>query len=447
MLPMPTRILLCLAACLGIGHADPKLDFARAVVARERGDRAAAVDLLKAAQAADPDAFPLTRELASASDRPTALGLYQQYSAAHPGRLDAQLIYADLLRGGAHDAAADAAAADLLESALKRFPGHPGIIRRLFRASEAKGDRARSLELFQQLIAKPPLSFEAMSLAEDWSRVLFEADDAAARQRLDELYESACATEPQQAGLAKRAAEYFRKTKRLPQAIAILKRHIAAVPTSLDLRGRLALLQFANQQADDAVANLLAMLEIDPQRATAHQALAKHYREIGQLAKAREHAAAMLRFHGGSADAFLELAGEYLTAQQAREARLLLERAVFAHPQNAELAKKLAIASFRDPESRGRSAPLFRAAQELIAKDAAPDPAFLQATAEAAVAENRPQDAEKQLRDAIRAFPPEAKKETAAALRQLAGLWEKENRNLDAARALRQRAAGLDPAP
>jgi hypothetical protein len=48
------------------------------------------------------------------------------------------------------------------------------------------------------------------------------------------------------------------------------------------------------------------------------------------------------------------------------------------------------------------------------------------------------------LRSAIKSFPPEAKKETAAALRRLALLWETESRNADAARALRQRADALD---
>jgi hypothetical protein len=52
--------------------------------------------------------------------------------------------------------------------------------------------------------------------------------------------------------------------------------------------------------------------------------------------------------------------------------------------------------------------------------------------------------AEERLRTAIKTFPAEAKKETANALRRLALLWETENRNLDAARALRQRADGLD---
>lgn len=441
------KLLLSLLILPSIAGADPKLDYARSVVARERGEHPAAKRLLEAAQLADPNAFPLARELAARSARPQALTIYQKFATDHPARLDAQLAYADHLRGGAHNEANDAAAADVLEKALVRFPNHPSIIRRLFRASEAKGDRARSLAMFQQLVAKPPLSPEAMSLAEDWSRVLFAADDAKASERIDALFESACAAAPEHPGLARNAAEHFRKTKRLPLAITVLQRHIAAAPSSLSLRGRLALMQFANRQPDDAVATLQALLEIDPRSATAHQALAKHFREIGQAEKSRAHAAAILKFHGGSADAFRELADEYLAAGQPREARLLLERAVFAHPENPELARKLAMASFRDAETKPRSPELFRLAHELTAPGSAPDPEFLQSSAESALENDRPQDAEKYLRDAIRAFPPTAKKESAAALRQLAGLWEKQNRNLDAARALRQRADRLDAGP
>ena len=63
---------------------------------------------------------------------------------------------------------------------------------------------------------------------------------------------------------------------------------------------------------------------------------------------------------------------------------------------------------------------------------------------EALIAQGQSKAAEDRLRAAIKSYPPESKKETAAALRRLALLWETENRNLDAARALRQRADALD---
>ena len=53
--------------------------------------------------------------------------------------------------------------------------------------------------------------------------------------------------------------------------------------------------------------------------------------------------------------------------------------------------------------------------------------------------------AEERLRLAIRTYPPEQKKESATALRRLAGIWQLENRNGEAAKALLQRADSLDP--
>jgi len=53
--------------------------------------------------------------------------------------------------------------------------------------------------------------------------------------------------------------------------------------------------------------------------------------------------------------------------------------------------------------------------------------------------------AEERLRTAIRTYPPDKKKETAAALRRLAGIWQAEKRNEEGAKSLLQRADSLDP--
>ena len=76
--------------------------------------------------------------------------------------------------------------------------------------------------------------------------------------------------------------------------------------------------------------------------------------------------------------------------------------------------------------------------------DLKPDAAFLIESAECLIEEGQSKAAEERLRTAIKSFPPEKKKETAAALRRLAGLWERENRNAEAAKALKQRADALD---
>ena len=73
------------------------------------------------------------------------------------------------------------------------------------------------------------------------------------------------------------------------------------------------------------------------------------------------------------------------------------------------------------------------------------DPVFLREFAEALLEAGQTPAAEERLRLAIRGYPAEQKKESAAALRRLAGIWQQEKRNEEAAKALLQRADSLDP--
>jgi hypothetical protein len=97
---------------------------------------------------------------------------------------------------------------------------------------------------------------------------------------------------------------------------------------------------------------------------------------------------------------------------------LLLEKAAFDHPENPELKMKLAVATHRDPETRSRATRMFRAAEAAFPGDNITDPTFLTAAAEAMIEAGQSRAGEERLRAAIRAYPPEAKKETAAALRR-----------------------------
>ena len=127
-----------------------------------------------------------------------------------------------------------------------------------------------------------------------------------------------------------------------------------------------------------------------------------------------------------------------------RTARLLLEKAVFDHGDDARLMMKLALASARDPETSGKAARLFREAEAMLADPADMEPAFLLASAKELAAQGQTKAAEERLRNAIRSFPQDAKKETAAAMRALAAIWIGEGRNADAANALISRAESLE---
>jgi predicted Zn-dependent protease len=443
---MTSKALVSLFAILPLG-ASPRLDFARGVLAEQRGDPAAAAAAFESARAADPDAFPLMLRVAgqrrAAGDLAGASTLHREFAERHPDRLDAQLEYADFLRSASpDDDFATRLAAEVLDRALQRFPGTLALLQRRFRIHEALGERERSLALFEQVAARPDDALAALEMA----RTLFPKDDETARGRIDALLRDAYRRAPGDRRLARAASEHFRTSGRLPEAIEVLAAHVAADPSSLDLRVRLGILQLAAERTAEGEATLLAVVAIDPRHALAHRSLAKLYRKQERPAEARRHAAEALKIRGGDPAEFVALAEEFLAAGLPRDARLLLEKAAFFHPADAALAVQLAVATRRDPERRAGAARLFREAESLSAKDGpAGDPVFLQEFAEALLESGQTAAAEDRLRLAIRAFPAEHKRETAAALRRLAAIWQADNRNEEAARSLLQRADALDP--
>jgi predicted Zn-dependent protease len=425
---------------------DAHLHFALGVLAETRGNPAKAAAQFEQARLADPTALPLVQravaERMAAGDRGGAVKLVRDLAAARPDDLACQLAYSDFLDAQSRgDSLAMRLSDETLDAALAKFPEHPEIVRRLFSHAQAAGDAARQTELLQALSKDDPAS---VLLYASLSKAMFDAKDASAREAVDQRFVDSFAAHPGDPTLARAASDHFLNTERRDQAIEILEKHVAAAPSSLDLRVRLGVLDFAAKREAEGEKALKEVLEINPQQALAHQALAKFYRLRGDAEPAREHGSELLKIRGGSPDEFAKLADEWLAADKPREARLLLERAVFDHPTDFKLATQLAIATRRDPETTALAPRLFREAEAIRPADAKPDAAFLLESADALLAQGETKAAEDRLRTAIRSLPADAKKETAAALRKLAGIWESENRNGDAARALRQRADGLD---
>ncbi|MEK7949571.1 tetratricopeptide repeat protein [Luteolibacter soli] len=430
--------------------ASPQLDFALGILAEQRGDGKAAAEAIEKARAADPAAYPLVTRVAEQhranGDIEGASTLYREFAAGQPQRLDAQFAYADFLREASpDDDFAGKMARETLEKALARFPGQLSIQRRLFRIYESLDQRDRSTAIFESIASSQPGPSEVLA-AVDMARTLFPKDDETARAKVDELLKGACLREPEDPVLARAASEHFRTTGRLPEAIEMLAKHVEAVPSSLALRTRLGILQLAAERDKEGEQTLLDVVAIDNNQGLAHQSLAKLYRKQDRAAEAREHGAQALKVKGGDVAQFTELADEFLNADLPRDARLLLEKAMFYHPSDAEVAVKLAVASRRDPESREKSSRLFREAESLSGeKGPATDPVFLTEFAECLLESKQTKAAEDRLRTAIRTYPPDKKKETATALRRLAAIWQGEKRNEEGAKALLQRADGLDP--
>jgi predicted Zn-dependent protease len=435
-------LIFLLLACFLNASPNPRIEFAYGVLAESRGDDDLAATRYENARLADPTAAPLVERGVSrriaAGERADAIRLYREFAAAKPDDPAAQLGFSDfLIREGAGDALALKLARETLQALLTKNPGSPEIIRRLVPL-----DRENGPKLIEQLAPDEP---QSASLFATLSRSLHDGPDDLPLEEIDRRYQLAFDAHPEDAAFAREVSEYFRNTKRLDRAIDVLKRHAEAAPWSLDLRVRTGVLYFTAKRDANGEAALKEVLAIHPKHALAHQALAKFYRQKQDSAQAAFHAGELLKIRGGSPSEFLKLADEHMAADRPREARLLLEKAAFIHPDHAEIRLKLAIATHQDPESRASAPRLFREAESAAVDGKISDPAFLTASAEALIESGQSKAAEERLRAAIRSYPADAKKETAAALRRLAALWESENRNADAARALLQRADSLDP--
>lgn len=441
------RILLCFVlAASGLLNGGSLLDFSYGVLEEQRGNPLKAGDFFTKAYDADPTSMPLVRRISEmrmkGGDRPGALAAFEKMLEARPGEPMIQIEFGDFLgRVGCGDALAERRREEAYLKVLEVMPGDFLPIERLIRSAREQGRDDRARELLEELGSGSP---EAVRYYVATTKSLYDNRDEAARNRISQRFKNAMEEHPEWAGTARAASDYFREAGEMDKAIGILESHVRARPSSLDLRIRLGILNFASGKDDEGQRILKEVLEIHPHKALAHESLAKFYRKEGMDDEARLHSAELLKIRGGAPEEFVELAEELLAAGQAREARLLLEKAVFNHPEDSGLMMKLAMATARDPETKDTAARLFREAENLLSNPAEMDPSFLLESAKELVAQGQSKAAEERLRNAIRSFPKDAKKETAAAMRALAGIWISEKRNEDAARSLISRAEALE---
>lgn len=420
-------------------------EFARAVLAGWRGDTVAKAMHEEAARVADPQSLWLTdrsaRRALEAGDIKTASTLYRTLAEGRPDSLQIQFLYIDFLRSQSkEDDFALKLAVESLEKLVSLHPARADVLERLLRSYEQQGQRAKSEALYQQYLKQPAAD---PAVAAMFARILRDHDDAESQEHLDRMYRRRMEESPDDAVLARAASEHFRKSKRIPEAIGLLQQHVKASPSSLDMRVRLGILQFADQQSAEGEATLQAVLAIDPNLYLAHQSLAKFYMQQGKLEIARTHRSEMLKLRGGDAEEFREVAEEYLKVTDARSARILLEKACFEYPADIDLLYLRAVATHLDAAESQKAPALFDEAQKL-SKEPTKNPVYLRYAAESYWGVKQKEKAETLLRAAIKAYPATAKKESAAAMRQLAGWWQEQNKNVDAARALVQRAELLE---
>ena len=420
-------------------------EFAQAVLAGQRGDAEGKAKHEEAARIAHPSAILLVdrsaRRAIKADDVKTASTLYRTLAEDRPESLRAQFLYVDFLRAQSKDDDfALRLAVEKLEALQKTRATDPEVLERLLRLYEQQGQRPKSEALYQDYLKQPNAE---PTVAEMFSRILRDQDDAQSQEQLDRMYRQRMEETPEDRGLAHAASEHFRKTKRVPEAIKLLQAHTKADPSSLELRVRLGILLLADKQEKEGETTLLDVLAIDPTLFVAHQTLAKHYGKQEKPDLARKHRSEMLKLRGGDATEFRDVGQEFLKAKDAKSARILLEKACFEYPKDVDLLYLCAVATHLDAEETAKAPALFDAAEKL-AKEPTRNPLYLRHAAESYWAAKQTDKAESRLRDAAKAYPATENKERAAAMRLLASWWQQQNKNADAAKALIDRAETLE---
>ncbi|MFK7851508.1 MAG: tetratricopeptide repeat protein [Akkermansiaceae bacterium] len=431
----------------GVVNGESLLDFSYGILEEQRGNQELANDFFTKAYEADPVSMPLVQKAVSLrmneNDRSGAIAIYERVIRARPEEMVIRVEYGDFLgRVGRGDALAEKKREENYLAVLSAMPGQYLPVERLIRQAREQSNDDRARELLEQLDSTS--SPEAVQYYVATTKSLYDSEDVAARNRISGVFEKAMELHPEWQVTARAASDHFREVGDVSRAIKVLQQHVESSPSSLDLRIRLGILHFVAEQNEQGVEVLKRVLAIHPKKALAHESLAKHFRKEGSTEEVRYHSAELLKIRGGSPEEFISLADEFLAAEQPREARLLLEKAVFDHPEKAKLMMKLAMATSRDPTTKDDAARLFREAENMLGNPADATPDFLLESAAELVERGQTKAAEERLRNAIRTFPKEAKKETAAALRALADIWISEGRNIDAARSLVTRAEALE---
>ena len=383
------RIVFCIGmATVSALNASSLLDFTYGTLEKQRGNDKRADKYYEKAFAADPAAMPIVRMIAekrlAAGDRAAAFGIYQHAVDARPDEPMIQIEFGDFLGCiGKGDAIAETKQQESYRKVLSAAPGSYIPIEQLIRQARDHGNNTSARQYLEQLNLD---TSEAVRFYVATTKSLYDSKDKDAQARIGKCFTDATESHPEWIATARAASDHFREAGDMEKAISILRRHVETVSSSLDLKIRLGILLISSKHDDEGVAILKQVLDVYPGKALAHESLAKYCRQQGMQKEAREHAAELLKIRSGTPDEFIKLADELIADNEFRAARLLLEKAVFDHDEDASLMMKLAIATSRDSETKDKAARHFREAESMLANPADMNPAFLLASAKELVA-------------------------------------------------------------
>ena len=437
--------------------------FAKGVFAEENRDWPTMRKVYEETLANDPQAYPLvTRVVGIQSFRPKDNPAFQDIPAAtatlrnfaqnNRQHLASQLYYASFLRGYApDDAIARQAALQTLELAHENFPENNTVVSSLISHYEDLARRSDSLRILdEQLASQSEDPGHWLALIPN-IKTLYPADSDEYADKLKQAMAKVEEFGLQSASIARRVSEYHRTQGDLAKAIATLEKHLEIVPSSHSLRTRLGLLYLSNKDETQGEKILRDVIAIDSDQSLAHSSLAKLHKKRNEPLLELFHRAEALRIRGGTPDEAVQMANEYLALEKPHEARLLLEKFRFDHPESPGIHSRLAIANLREGLTE-EAVSLFRQTEALAEVSKDPDARqYLDADfqidfAHSLIEADDLAAAETRLREAAQGLDLDAEpKKYARAVTALAKLWIDQGKNEAPAKALLQRAVMLDP--
>ena len=430
--------------------------YAKGVFAEKEGDFQNARKIYQDTFSKDPKNYTLVRKVVSlqniTNDIDASTATLRDFAKNNRDNLAAQFDYASFLqRQAPDDEVARQAALETLELAHQNFPQSTRVYSSLISLYENLERRTDSLRILDQELKSSSDNPDHWLALIPIIKTLYPADDPLYSQKLAQAMTKVEEHGLQRADIARRVSEYHRGNREMDRALAALEKHLELSPSSHSIRTRLGLLQLSNKDEAAGERTLLDVIAIDPDQSLAHSSLAKLYTQRKEPLLALKHRAEVLRIRGGAPEEGIQVANEYLDLDQPHEARLLLEKFRFDHPDSPGIHARLAIATLRDGFTQ-EAARLFRQA-EALAKESKEEDAkeyldvdFQIEFAHILVEADDLVSAETRLRQAAQGLDLDAEpKKYARAVTALAKLWLDQGKNEAPAKALLQRAVMLDP--
>ena len=437
--------------------------YARGFLEEQKQDYHKAREIYEQVLKNDPEAYPLVEKVVgfqsyldpndvSFQNIPKATATLRSYAENHRENLEAQLYYATFLRKQApNDAIAQKVALETLQLANKNSPHTNAIFAQLISIYEEQGKREQSEAVLEEQLS---------SVSEDWNhwhsliphiKTLYPAESARHAEKLAFTFKKLAEYGIHQEDIARRISEYYREQKDISKAIETLQKHLEAKPHSHSIRTRLGLLYLSKKDSSKGEQILKEVISIDPDQRLAHSSLAKLYKKQDKPIEALRHRAEVVRIRGGMPAEIIAIAEEYLEVDQAHEARLLLEKARFTHPESPGIHARLAIASLRDGLTKS-AARLFRQAEALAEESEEEnakqylDTDFQLEFAQALIDAGDIPSAETRLRQAVKGLDLDQEPHKyARAVTALAKLWLDQGKSKAEVNPLLQRALSVDP--